>query len=130
MKLRKSPGRVLSCAHPLMSIHEIVHWKKSRQHASGVYFLLKDDTVQYIGSSINVYSRIAQHIGNKVDFDSATIEFCAEHLILQREAQYIIKYNPPLNCVIPQFGGRTIPLRQKDNSSWNKPTGIDYAIDE
>lgn len=128
MKIKKTMRRIISGAEPLLSIHEVMHWKKVSQHSAGVYFLLRNEAIQYIGSSINVYARIGQHLSNGVPFDATTIEPCPAHLRIRREAEYIIMYNPPLNKTIPMADGRSLQLQRQVNASLS--AGLDHAIDD
>ena len=71
---------------------------------AGIYFLIKEDTIQYIGkSSKNILARVAAHIDN---FGPDAFErFCSVQSphknILYAEALYIRKFQPPLNASIP-----------------------------
>lgn len=62
----------------------------------GVYFLVKDGRVIYIGQSNNIAGRIAQHVGQK-DFDAYSFIQCDEDQLDILESLYIHFLNPPLN---------------------------------
>lgn len=71
--------------------------KKSLSYgdACGVYFLIKDKVIVYIGQSINIASRITQH--RDKDFDSVSYVACHRSELDVLESLYILAYKPPLN---------------------------------
>jgi len=62
----------------------------------GVYFLLKDQKVVYVGQALNVLSRIGDHVATK-DFDEWTWIPVALDMLNATETAYIRHFNPPLN---------------------------------
>jgi hypothetical protein len=66
-------------------------WEKS----SGVYFLVQDQEVVYVGQSVNVYSRIAQHVDKK--FDKYAFVPCEAELLDRLESLYIHTLKPRFN---------------------------------
>ena len=66
-------------------------WAKS----SGVYFLVQDQEVVYVGQSVNIYSRIAQHPDKK--FDKYAFVPCEVELLDKLESLYIHMLKPRLN---------------------------------
>lgn len=72
-------------------VEQAVHWEK----ASGVYFLVQDDEVVYVGQSVHVYSRIAQHSDKK--FNRYAFVPCDVALLDKLEALYIHVLKPRLN---------------------------------
>jgi len=64
----------------------------------GIYFLVKDKEIIYIGcSQDNIYARIGAH-KNKIDFDSfSTIGIKNTNKISSLEIKYIEKFNPIYN---------------------------------
>ncbi len=70
---------------------------------SGVYFLIRNETVVYIGSSKNIGSRIVAHKENKV-FDSFFAIGVPESEMLSVEAHYIAEFVPEYNKCLPQTG--------------------------
>ena len=68
---------------------------------SGVYLLISDDKVIYVGSTINPSSRIYSHtISDKV-FDRVGWIDCDNKTMYEVEAQKIIEHNPLLNVSLP-----------------------------
>ena len=63
---------------------------------SGVYFLLKDKELVYIGSSSNIHKRLAEHSTEK-DYDSYYILPTPINKRYGIETEYIKLFNPPLN---------------------------------
>lgn len=70
----------------------------------GIYFLCKDNKIQYIGQAKNVMNRITTHIMEGVkDFDAVYFITCPINRLLELESSLIRFYQPPLNktCRIP-----------------------------
>lgn len=65
--------------------------------ASGVYFLLQGSEVVYVGQSVSVYARIAQHEHKR--FDRYAFVPCAKEMLDQMESLYIHLLRPRLNGV-------------------------------
>jgi excinuclease UvrABC nuclease subunit len=83
--------------YDMLSIQQIIVAKQENtQRRCGVYFLVKDDVVLYVGKSVNVDARIAQHRLSK-SFDSYTFIECSEADLDTVERGYIEELNPPLN---------------------------------
>lgn len=80
------------------SIAEIVGSAVPIPETSGIYFLIKGDTVVYVGQSKNVYSRIRRHLDTKV-FDKINVIACEESELNRLESMYIRKFSPVLNVV-------------------------------
>lgn len=67
-------------------------WGKS----VGVYFLIKDGCVVYVGQSVSIYSRISTHQSSK-DFDSIAWVECDSSVLDKLESLYIHALRPSLN---------------------------------
>lgn len=91
--------------------------------ATGVYFLFKKGKLQYVGQSINVYSRIQQHRGNK-DFDQAKFIACHRSKLDDMEGFFIRLLEPPLN------GGAT-PLERScpKSQTWERMFSLSFVPD-
>jgi hypothetical protein len=73
----------------------------------GVYFLMLDGDVVYIGQSINCNYRISVHIsGGKKEFDGCYIIRAEPETLDNLEAQYIHKFKPRYNMLIPKKTSR------------------------
>jgi len=80
-------------------INSSMPYKKS----CGIYFLIKDYEIIYVGKSTSVYNRIEAH--NKdcnKDFDKWCYVLCDKDKLDDLEAEYIIEFKPKLNCTIPK----------------------------
>jgi len=76
----------------------IVQRSKPYVPICGVYFLIEGGRVVYVGQSVDVHTRIAQHVGSKA-FDAIHVIPCSRSELLDTEATYIRRLNPPLNRV-------------------------------
>lgn len=74
----------------------------------GVYFLIREGRVVYVGQSLNCEGRIDAHTKgvSMKEFDSYHIVGCPVHKLDELEALYISKLRPPLNKV--QSGSRFV----------------------
>ena len=79
----------------LLSFEDIVEQALPWEKASGVYFLVHDNEVVYVGQSVHIYSRIAQHSGKK--FDRYAFVPCDVALLDKLESLYIHVLKPRLN---------------------------------
>jgi hypothetical protein len=68
----------------------------SKRNTPGVYFLIKDDVVVYVGQSVDVYGRIPEHEKDK-DFDRAVFFKANLDSLLSLEFEYIVAFNPKYN---------------------------------
>ena len=88
--------RVVLDASAAYSESEIVANSLSLNVTCGVYFLIKDERIVYVGKSSDVYKRIGQHVKTK-EFDRITVVECSETDVSRLEAMYIDKFKPILN---------------------------------
>ncbi len=65
----------------------------------GVYFLLHENEIVYIGQTKFGLSRVFNHVKNKI-FDKYSFIECGIDELNQLESAYIIKYNPKYNKAI------------------------------
>jgi hypothetical protein len=84
----------------LLDKDEIVRRAKANAAVSGVYFLVKNNDIVYIGQSQNVHARLTAH-GVLKEFDGFHVIPCPAQELLPLEASYIRKFNPPLNIRKP-----------------------------
>jgi len=73
---------------------QILSKKKQKPKVGGVYFLIYEDEIIYIGKTKNIYERIYHH---KIQFDFFTIIKCEELNLNELERQYIMKFEPKYN---------------------------------
>lgn len=83
-------------AGELYSEQQIVETSTPIPDTSGVYFLIKDEAVVYVGKSTNVHRRIQDHLKQKC-FDRINVIECPEAHLLRLEAHYIRSFQPILN---------------------------------
>jgi hypothetical protein len=76
--------------------------------ATGVYFLLDGDEVVYVGQSVNIYKRIAEHKDKK--FDRFAYLPCARDALDKLESIYIHVLQPKLNGLW-NCGAKAAPIR-------------------
>lgn len=79
----------------LLSQETLIQQAKSNLSICGIYFLIKDNEIVYIGQSTNIFARLSGH-GNK-DFDSVTFVPCEKSELNIMESLYILAYRPKLN---------------------------------
>lgn len=66
----------------------------------GLYFLIKEDRIVYVGQSTIVAQRAAKHRG-VIHHDSYTFLPCLPHELNELEAQYIVALKPVHNVALP-----------------------------
>ncbi|MFW6281710.1 MAG: GIY-YIG nuclease family protein [bacterium] len=65
---------------------------------TGIYKLIQDDEIVYIGQSLNCERRIGTHLkSDDKDFNSFEIIPCKEQELDELEREYINKYEPEYN---------------------------------
>jgi hypothetical protein len=68
------------------------------QRTPGIYFLLKEGNLVYVGKSINIHARVMQHRDIKdKDFDEVILMPVPEDELSRIENYYIGLLKPPLN---------------------------------
>jgi hypothetical protein len=87
----------------LLSEEEVRNLAQPIKQLCGVYLLLSNGIIVYVGQSANCHARIGTHFkeGGKV-FDSYHIIECAEKELDDLETQYIGRFMPQYNVVIPK----------------------------
>lgn len=77
---------------------EVVEAAVPLDNMVGIYFLIKDSEVVYVGqSTVNILGRVAKHIRNGKEFDSFSYMRCDVEDIDAMEAKYITAFSPRLN---------------------------------
>ena len=65
---------------------------------TGIYFLISDSEVVYIGQSLNIYQRINRHLSdNKKIFDEVKFIEYEKEFLNDRESEYINLFIPKYN---------------------------------
>jgi len=79
----------------LLTADEILKVALPWEQVAGVYFLVKDEEVIYVGQSVNIYSRISEH--RHKQFDKYAFVPCSVDLLNKLESLYIHVLRPKLN---------------------------------
>lgn len=80
----------------LLTESEIIEGGQQFSSQSGVYFLIRDGRVVYVGQSVNIHSRIATHIKDK-EFDSFSFIPFPRWELDVAESLYIHALRPEIN---------------------------------
>lgn len=85
----------------------------------GVYFLLKDEEVVYVGKSKNIGLRVKGHADESTKiFDSFSYILCNEYDLSNLEGAYVSKLNPKYNRNLPDCDLKRVKfIRQKLNNT-------------
>lgn len=79
----------------------------------GIYVLIDSGVVMYVGQSVSVYARLAQHMrGAPFDFTDFFVIECEQKQLRELEAKYIHEYQPRWNKDIPAYGGKKHEYRK------------------
>lgn len=86
-------------SHPLLSLEQIVAVAVPKAHTlCGIYFLIREDRIVYVGQSRNMPVRIRQH---KADpgkkFERYAMHVCPARLLDRLERYYILRFQPEYN---------------------------------
>jgi hypothetical protein len=92
----------------LMREEDIIKHAMSFENATGIYFLINDNKIVYVGQSVNVFSRVTAHWDKK--FDSYAWIPCEKNMLDKLESLYIYFLSPPLNGKFAD-GRKFAPLR-------------------
>ena len=69
----------------------------------GIYFLIEDNEIVYIGKSIDVKKRLKQHADySEKLFNRIFFVQCDKNELNKLEAYYILKFRPKYNIAIPR----------------------------
>lgn len=80
----------------LLTESEIVNGATEWNMICGIYFLIKENNVVYIGQSQDIFHRISAHFKDKI-FDSIAYISCDPDLLDKMESLYIHALRPKLN---------------------------------
>ncbi|MFN2455414.1 MAG: hypothetical protein ABR577_14455 [Pyrinomonadaceae bacterium] len=69
---------------------------------TGIYFLIRGSEIVYVGQSVDIMNRIAQHSREALkEFDSFSMLECPAEYLATLEAYFIFKFRPRLNSSLP-----------------------------
>jgi hypothetical protein len=92
------PKRVLNALSQIPhDMEEVLEAAVPYRQGSGVYFLIKDKEVIYVGQSLDVFHRMARHKRDSREFDSFAYIECEPERLDELEAAYITAFVPFLN---------------------------------
>jgi len=80
---------------------QIVSKAFTETNTTGIYFLIKNKKIVYVGQSVSVYKRILEHVDK--DYDSYYWIKCPKNKLNSVEALYIHLFKPILNKFIPSL---------------------------
>ena len=84
----------------LLNKTKIISRAKTWSPICGIYILIKEDKIVYVGKSENVLGRLASHWTTKAfDFDKYHIVECKRTSLAMLEAAYIETLNPTYNQI-------------------------------
>lgn len=82
----------------------IIESSQSIKHClcPGIYYLIKDSEIVYIGQSTNMFNRIGSHAtAGKKDFDSFYTKPLPRDQLYHHEVREILKHRPRYNKTLP-----------------------------
>jgi hypothetical protein len=94
----------------LYSEQEIVSASTLAPKVCGIYFLIYNGSVVYVGQSIHIWSRISQHTSARKPFDRVAFIPCDQKHLDLLESLYIHFLRPELNGAVSPNGIKSAPL--------------------
>ena len=95
----------------LISPEEIVKSSNPWQRATGVYFLISNYNIVYVGQSVNIYGRLQDHTDKQ--FDSFSFIPCEKNILDKLESLYIHVLQPKLNGSYSNGSVKNAPMSLK-----------------
>lgn len=119
--LTSIPKRVLNAMAAVPhDLEEVLEAAIPYGSGTGIYFLIKDKEVIYIGQSVDVFHRMARHRRDNRQFDSFAYLECEADRLDELECAYITAFVPFLNVSlgkmpkgVTKFETITSPIRQQ-----------------
>lgn len=87
-----------------LSATEIINAAAPKSAFCGVYFLIKDDRIIYVGQSKNAMRRVTRHIDEGREFDRFTVVSCPEEDLDRLERTFITALVPEENMTFGNAG--------------------------
>ena len=81
----------------LLSKDDILQSCNPLPMVTGIYFLVDNANVVYVGQSVNIFSRVSQHFNDKKQFTSFAYIVCDRAILDKMESLYIHYLKPKLN---------------------------------
>jgi hypothetical protein len=93
----------------LLQERDIVEAAQPYIPTCGVYFLIRESRILYVGQSSNIEVRLATH-NRRFVYDRAAVIPCAPEMLDVLESHYIHLFQPEGNCRFPKSGAIRAPL--------------------
>lgn len=94
--------------YALLPYDAIISASKQDFRVCGIYFLIKNDEIVYIGQSVNIFGRLQGH--SDKDYDSVAFVACPKSQLDILETLYILNYQPKLNGRMGNDGRLSTPI--------------------
>jgi hypothetical protein len=92
------PKRVLQAAAAVpYNLEQVLQAALPAQKHSGIYFLIENMDVSYVGQSVDVFGRVSRHKRDGRTFDSFAYILCDKSELDRLEMLYIEAFVPWLN---------------------------------
>jgi hypothetical protein len=104
---------------------EIVSASVEMPSTCGVYFLVHEHRVVYVGQSVNILARVGSHKASRKVFDRVAFVTCAQEHLNVVESLYIHILRPPLNGDSNTKGLKAAPISMDELLSYLSPA---YAL--
>jgi hypothetical protein len=89
----------------------ILGMAKSVKRTCGIYFLMHEREIVYVGQSVNCHARMGTHLNDDLKvFDSYFIIECPANRLDELEAKYIVQLRPKYNLAIPRLASEITKL--------------------
>jgi hypothetical protein len=89
----------------------ILGMAKSVKRTCGIYFLMHNREIVYVGQSVNCHARMGTHLNDEMKvFDSYFIIECPANRLDELEAKYIVQLRPKYNLAIPKVASEITKL--------------------
>lgn len=109
----------------LISERDIVSSSVPAEAMSGVYFLIQDSRVVYVGKSVDMYTRVSEHKSKGREFTHFSVIQCPPEGLNELESKYILAFNPIGNT--GRYGKLVYSVSAKTIQGYidevNKPAG-------
>lgn len=125
-RLKEDEQQAAKQDHTLLDKNAILAISQSAEKIIGVYFLIKNKEIVYVGQSRDIMSRLAAHLGDDSKiFDSYAILPTTFTMLSVLESKYIKKFQPIHNKVhVTKRGQKTRSIATiPDTNSRNKVAG-------
>lgn len=85
----------------MLTEQEILDGALERHKICGIYFLIRERNIVYVGQSQDIMARLSTHANGDKLFDSFNFVACDPAELSNLEAEYIVQLNPEYNLKLP-----------------------------